>query len=414
VLHASIALGIAAIALETWFIQGLIVPLTVDGGSMAETVLGPHRQVECRACGHRFAVGLEQLPANGQAVCGNCGYGDNEVQSLPDRAGHRLLVDRTAFVLQKPQRWELAVFRCPERPDRHCLKRVVGLPGETVEIRRGDVFINGRIARKDLAAQRAVAQLVHQMRPVLPGQPDIPSRWRAATIPTHWQRSATGFNVPLSTDRSAPLDWLEYHHPGGGVVQDDVSYNQRESRVLFPITDLMLSCVVRASGLGSLLLAAGDARHPFEVHIPNCGVAMRVWQDARLVAEAPLEPGALDQPVRLELSLVDAQLLVALRDQVRVQYLLGSRNAPPVTAAPRFAVAARGLAVELRQLTVRRDVYYTQLARERRGGQHERTLADNEFFVLGDNSPISDDSRCWRPGVGLTHRLLVGRPIGVR
>jgi signal peptidase I len=40
-------------------------------------------------------------------------------------------------------RWEIIVFEFPLDPDRHFLKRVVALPGETVEVRDGDILING-------------------------------------------------------------------------------------------------------------------------------------------------------------------------------------------------------------------------------------------------------------------------------
>jgi signal peptidase I len=44
---------------------------------------------------------------------------------------------------ERPRRGELVVFRFPEDPSRPFLKRVIGLPGETVEIRRRVVLIDG-------------------------------------------------------------------------------------------------------------------------------------------------------------------------------------------------------------------------------------------------------------------------------
>jgi signal peptidase I len=40
-------------------------------------------------------------------------------------------------------------------------------------------------------------------------------------------------------------------------------------------------------------------------------------------------------------------------------------------------------------------------------------LSQNEYFVLGDNSPLSQDSRAWRQGPGVPQSLLVGRPFVV-
>jgi hypothetical protein len=41
-------------------------------------------------------------------------------------------------------------------------------------------------------------------------------------------------------------------------------------------------------------------------------------------------------------------------------------------------------------------------------------LGPTEYFVLGDNGAISDDSRSWPTGPGIDEKLLIGRPIGVR
>jgi len=41
-------------------------------------------------------------------------------------------------------RGNIVVFKYPEEPDRDFIKRVIGLPGETVEVRTGYVFVNGQ------------------------------------------------------------------------------------------------------------------------------------------------------------------------------------------------------------------------------------------------------------------------------
>lgn len=51
--------------------------------------------------------------------------------------------EKTLFPFHAPRRAEIIVFRFPNDPSRDFVKRVIGLPGETVSMKRGDVFIDG-------------------------------------------------------------------------------------------------------------------------------------------------------------------------------------------------------------------------------------------------------------------------------
>ena len=61
--------------------------------------------------------------------------------------GDRILVDRIRYKITKPKRNDIIVFCQDSDPDRkdafYNVKRIVGLPGETIQIKNGGVFING-------------------------------------------------------------------------------------------------------------------------------------------------------------------------------------------------------------------------------------------------------------------------------
>ena len=55
----------------------------------------------------------------------------------------RLVVEKVSYRFHGPQRFDVVVLKLPSQGDELLIKRVVGLPGETVEIRDGLMYING-------------------------------------------------------------------------------------------------------------------------------------------------------------------------------------------------------------------------------------------------------------------------------
>jgi len=55
--------------------------------------------------------------------------------------GEYLIVDEISYRLHKPERGSVLIFRYPRNPSKFFIKRIIGLPGETVEIANGIVTI---------------------------------------------------------------------------------------------------------------------------------------------------------------------------------------------------------------------------------------------------------------------------------
>lgn len=63
--------------------------------------------------------------------------------------GEFLLTDKVTYRFHPPQRGDVIVFKAPVNEEDDYIKRIIGLPGETVSIRNGYVYINGKMLKEN-------------------------------------------------------------------------------------------------------------------------------------------------------------------------------------------------------------------------------------------------------------------------
>lgn len=413
----------AAVICQTWYLQGVPLPQPIVGGSMAPALLGPHHRVVCKECGFEFVCGSELPAGDMRAWCPNCGCADNELANRPELPGERVLIHRTAFSARRPRRGEVVAFRSPRSEAEVAIKRVLALPGETVEIIDGDVYVDGQIVRKTLAQQRAVAQLVHDahFRPKPGGK--LPARWEPGGM---WGADGGRFAHP-ATSPADQIDWLTYCHwqraPGDGhqvregPVTDLCAYNQtrpRRREDVHPVADLMLVFrLVETFGSGLMVVKATDGQEQFELRLDAAEQRYEIFHNSQPVPGTRRRLARSLDNLEVVVSLFDQQFLLALGGRTEVVWPYVRSDGPPPAVARPLAVGSQGLGIRLDRVRVYRDVYYTvPIGLEGRPGLGRPYRLDcDEYFVLGDNSPISQDSRSWAAGPALKESLLVGKPL---
>lgn len=413
-IHGAIRLGVAtvtlALVLRTWFVIGLIAPVTVSGSSMAPALVGPHYAVRCPVCEAVVRVSADSVPNTGQLVCPYCEDSQIHIAGTRRQYGTRLWIDRTAYQWREPRRWEVVVFRGLGNDHRQggsqlCTKRVVGLPGEQVELADGDVVIDGHVQTKSLAEQRALRQFVKRGQNYLSLPCEESSREKSSQKKSPCEKSVL---TPLFRAK--------------GPFTDDLVYNARLSRRLNWVRDFMLSAKAVCEGDGQIVLGVDNGLQKLRLEICPTDGLFRLTQRGQQVAAGRISPASRRRfahgEVLLELSTFDRQLLLALDGKVELRHALVGDTAPAKqnagTTEP-FAVGTIDLRVTLREVALWRDIYYG--TRPVGTAPSDRLaswqLAADELFLLGDNAPVSADSRIW-PHPGLPLRRLVGRPLGVR
>ena len=77
--------------------------------------------------------------------------GDSMRPNYPD--GEYLLTDKVTYRFNEPQRGDVIVFKAPTNEGEEFIKRIIGLPGESIKIVDGQVFINDQILNESYIGQ---------------------------------------------------------------------------------------------------------------------------------------------------------------------------------------------------------------------------------------------------------------------
>lgn len=241
---------ILALLFRAFIAEVFVIPT----GSMAPALMGAHKDLFCQQCGQSFPVGAStenrdtittEVVVGG--VCPNCRFLNpldlvNNSQHTTF-TGDRILVSKFAYMVRDPQRWDVIVFKVPVNPKQNYIKRLVGLPGETITVHHGDVFAKptvddddasrpmvggevelGQVLRKDPATMLAMSHFVYdsdrqsellvaanfpaRLQPWSPGLTTRPDdSWQVE------QSVETGLRARLPADSTGKSPaWLRYFH----------------------------------------------------------------------------------------------------------------------------------------------------------------------------------------------------------
>jgi len=370
---------------------------------MAPTLHGPSSRIVCCDCGISYFC--EIPPSDPTSHCLNCGREQREGQS---QAGQRVVIDRRGSLV----RWSIvAVGPSQDDPARRpyrSVKRIVGLPEETITIRDGDLYVDGAILRKNSQTMLALAIPVH-LDHFRPSGNELPSRWRTQDTDSGWRPTDRGYEwQPLGASgvrEVADYEWLTYHHAVSRLpafsrgtpmpISDEYVYNQRVSRTLNFVSDCFVQMTVSSVAASQLAIRW---KHPHGVALVEWdrlrNEVRLSWRDRVQLFSVPHDDGWQD--CQLLFGLWDQQLVLAINDVeiFRQSFEPNPEEANDPVVTPVEIGARGGAPVLLNDLGIFRDIYYTDPRNRRRNEwKSSRRLAVAEYLTLGDNSPISKDSR---------------------
>lgn len=437
---------VLAFLFRTFEAEAFVIPT----GSMAPTLMGQHKDLRCANCNYPYRVSAseEESRRGGRpqtvtsAICPICRYQmnfgpggrDEQVQHATSK-GDRIIVAKFPYEFSEPRRWDVAVFKNPGEAKQNYIKRVVGLPNETVVVCHGDIhtaknelsfsFADAtavaelqksgalQIERKPPEKVEAMLQVVHDNDYLPPG---LSPRWEPQT--PGWAPADDGrsfaFDGSFEQDGAAADALMVYNHKvpppdfwagprrqetpaDDGIdpqlITDFYAYNTNEAHGGYPVPakmlgthwvgDLAVECRADVEGgEGELILQLVEGGIVFECRIDVAsGVASFQLpgrdEDGREVQTTVRGPGRY----RLRFANVDDQLLLWVNGRaIEFDGRYGPLG-PPVPDLNDLMPVRLGtsaLAARFSELRVLRDVYYIAVER----GSHETSEAPRslDFF----------------------------------
>ncbi len=424
------------LVLKSFFIPLFIIPT----GSMAETLRGAHADFSCPNCGVDYAAGLPFERQREVVQCPNCrwrqrydtpetlkrqGYESNEILRTAPRgkAGDRIVVHGWPYAvggLFGPQRWDVVVFKVPNDGQTNYIKRLIGLPNEKIEILDGDIFVNDEITHKAPHAQQSLwfRYYDHDHPPAKPSRrAGFHPRWEPGAERTGWQDPKARCLTFDGLGRDRDELWFRTDVEGSQretLIQDIYGYNHPLDPRIIPqiVTDTRVSALAAfTAGTGYVELSTTKYDNRFTLRLHADGRLQLIHQKRGADPEQWWEgQTSVDTPVQLGVGVVDYRVLVEVDGSVIWHSTDEQWTVTPETArqrmgqptSPRPMIAATDAQLTLRHVRIDRDVYYTyrhpQHAGPFNGGpDFPITLGPDQYFVCGDNSPNSMDSRFWGP-----------------
>ncbi len=510
-------------------------PFVIPTGSMAPTLMGRHLDVTCPTCKYNYRAGAREDFIITETYCPMCHAPADVDPSRPGGKanpvynGDRVIVSKFAYDFSAPKRWDVFVFKYPGNASMNYIKRLVGLPNETLGIHHGDLFLRPtddeqappEIARKPPEKVLAMAQPVYDNDYVVDAmtQAGWPLRWQNwaperkdlawasddggrsfAIVAAEGDGKAAGGAASSAADETLWLryqnfvpsahDWDAIEHgalkdgpsPRPQLITDYYAYNDTRIGNGAPpggtipfgvnwVADLKLDVELEfktSAGVVALDLVSGGKHLGCEIDVATGEVTFKIEgrPDFHPHAKTALRgPGTH----RVAFANFDRQLTLFVDGKPvsfdgPATYGFLDNDLPTEADLAPAGIGSRGAGVAARHLRIDRDVYY--IADKSTPGEGEGMIQDfsrnselfdllieagfrgsrrreeflsdprqwqrgpdgksifderravtfelraDQFFALGDNSPMSADSRLWDKSPHYVERsLLIGKAV---
>ncbi|MHC4187061.1 MAG: signal peptidase I [Planctomycetota bacterium] len=408
----------------------------IPTGSMASTLKGDHFHLRCEQCGYKYDQGSDSRGTRSRSLagitcrCPSCGFHFETKETMPIAKGDRILVLKCIYQFFEPERWDVVVFKNPLNPRINYIKRLIGLPTETVEIIDGDIYIDNQIARKPPKVQEELWMPVYDndYQPARPSQGSFNRHlWQQPfnMDGSAWRIDDNNPTMFVLDSQGGQMNTMFYDTSRGNDFRATYAYNDIMNYRSRPFcSDLMVRFHANSFDKSIIGVELSKYRTRYQAWIGPDGIVnmKKIADDGseQELVRKQLNNSLEDRSLAIKFSNVDHLLTL----QVGNETLIYDLDLSPDDASLRYAAIEPVVKIfgsgelALSHMAIFRDIHYTS-SKYGNGRPEGRavegnpfTLKEEQFFVLGDNSPSSEDGRWWNKR-GIANKGIESYEAGV-
>jgi hypothetical protein len=181
------------------------------------------------------------------------------------------------------------------------------------------------------------------------------------------------------------------------------------------VKDLLFKCSLTPGDRGLLTFSLFSDEDCFEMRLDFDAERFELRRNTDSIVSGKFIRGLKRRSLELEFAVVDQQVMFVVNGRTWVRHLFSAGNVTKeatlteLDAEHPLMIAADHLEVQVHRIQLYRDIYWSGPAHTEQEWRTTSRLHANEYLLVGDNVPVSEDCRHW--GRGIMREEILGKVL---
>ncbi|HON44894.1 MAG TPA: signal peptidase I, partial [Planctomycetota bacterium] len=316
------------------------------------------------------------------------------------QTGDRIVVDKISSTLK---RWNVVVF---EKQNQYYVKRLIGLPNEILDIKNGNIYVNHKIVRKPFQIQQDLLYELYNMQ-----YDEIDKFWVALD-----KEKVQFQDKQIQFQSTNNINWLVYYQELSNKYdpkQKDFLWKRSKKTYqaggFHGVGEIQLSFyIILETKEGKFHIQLCHGKDTFICTLSQKTSTFTHQKNNHLLHKINLDFSLTQfKKYHIIIKNIDLLLQVLVNDHkiFELDYATDLQNASSQTLNNSIQIGSQNGQFCIKNIKLQRDIYYLNY------DDNTWNISENNYFVLGDNPPQSNDSRHWEKDTFIPKENIIGKAI---